>query len=498
MIDMKKDLNQCITDLVSITLKKGILFDEKDKIYAINNLLYLLGESIYEPCEPNENADYFTVMNHLLDNAGAKGLIDNDDIAERDRFEAKIIDQFLPAPSTVDRRFKKKYKIGPMTATNWLYQLSKATNYIKTNRIAKNITFVYEGKYAPLDLTINLSKPEKDPKKIAVTRDVSDDYPKCPLCVENVGFYGNHRIQPRSNHRVVTLSLNHEKEAWGLQYSPYAYFNEHCIVLKKDHVPMKVDNETFATLIEFINKFPHYLIGSNAGLPIVGGSILSHYHFQGGRYDFPIEQARVIRRYKRHRVEIEVLDWPLSTIRIVGNNENKILDMVEQIAAQWQTYENKELGIIAKTDEQHNAVTPIVKLKGNRYQFYIVLRNNRVTKERPYGLFHPRKEYFHIKKENIGLIEVMGLAVLPGRLAKELTLIERCIKDNKDYGSYPELKKHVPWIETFEEEVKQTADVSTFLKQEVGNVFEKVLEDCGVFKQDDTEAFLRFTEDAMY
>ena len=498
VIEMKDNLNRDITALLAYARENGILFSERDTEYAVNNLLHLLGEHGYQPCETDGETDIVSIMSSLLDYAGDKGLIDKTDLAERDRFEAKIIDQFLPAPSVIDRAFRKKYKIGPMTATRWFYALSKATNYIKTRRIAKNKKFVYDGSYGPLDLTINLSKPEKDPKKIAAAGEASKDYPKCPLCVENVGFYGNDRIQPRSNHRIVTLTLNHEKNAWGLQYSPYAYFNEHCIVLKKEHVPMKVDEETFLTLVEFVNKFPHYLIGSNAGLPIVGGSILNHYHFQGGRYDFPIEKARVIDRFKRRRVKIEVLDWPLSTIRVVGKNENRLLDMVNDIVNHWRGYDNEALGILSKTDTQHNTVTPIVKLKGSEYHFYIVLRNNRTTDERPYGLFHPREDYFHIKKENIGLIEVMGLAVLPGRLDKELALIETCIRDDGACASHPELEKHMPWIRRIRDEALRADDLPAFLRREVGRVFEQVLEDCGVFKRDDKQAFIRFAENAVY
>jgi len=490
-------MNEAISSLIRYALDHQFLeFDDID--YAVNRVLYLLKLEKYEKVAVSAPVDYFSVMEKLLDYAVKKRLI-ADDIDSRDSFEAKIVDCFLPRPSELNRRFYQLYKTGPMTATNFFYDFSKATNYIKTGRIAHNISYIYEGKYGPLQITINLSKPEKDPKQIALKKDIdANGYPKCALCMENVGYYGSSGKAPRSNHRVINLTLNHELDKWGFQYSPYSYFNEHCIVLTKEHFPMKVDHDTFAELIDFINRFPHYTIGSNAGLPIVGGSILSHYHFQGGRHSFPIEKARIIQSYKKRKVEVQVLDWPLSAIRVVGNNENAIQDMVEQIFAAWKDYSNPELGILAHTDSDHNTITPIVKLDGAKYHFYIVLRNNRQTEARPYGLFHPREELFHIKKENIGLIEVMGLAILPGRLRQELDFAKKCVKEKLPFSSYPELEKHLVWLESLRQEAESAPDLEKFFETRVGQVFEAVIEDCGVFKQKDRAAFLKFVENAIY
>ncbi len=490
-------MNETINELLHYALDNDLL-EPDDYEYATNQILFLLRLDGFKRTTVDHPVDFFTVIEKILAYAVAQQII-LDDIASRDNFEAKIVDCLLPRPAELNRRFREMYKKGPKTATDFFYRFSQATNYIKTGRIAKNISYVYEGKYAPLQITINLSKPEKDPRLIAMKKDVDEDeYPKCQLCMENVGYYGTDTKAPRSNHRVISLTLNHQPDAWGFQYSPYSYFNEHCIVLTKKHVPMRVDRQTFAELVDFVNRFPHYTIGSNAGLPIVGGSILSHYHFQGGCHTFPIENARVIQSYKRRRVEVEVLDWPLSAIRIVGNNENAILDMAEQIFSYWQGYSLPELDILAKTDQMHNTVTPIVKLSGSKYHFYIVLRNNRHTETRPYGLFHPREELFHIKKENIGLIEVMGLAILPGRLKTELDLIQKCVENDIPFDNYAELEKHRPWIDSIHEQAKQSKDLAQFLRNQVGEIFEQVIEDCGVFKHKDKKAFLAFVEQAIY
>lgn len=474
--------------------KDHLHLEGDDEYYAVNQMLYLLKLDDFTWEEIEEPVDYFEVMDEVLDYASNEGLLPLDTVTERDAFEAKIVDCLLPRPTELDKMFYKEYKKGPLTATTFFHDLSIASNYIKTKRIAKNIRYTYEGKYAPLDITINLSKPEKDPKDIRHQSKLSSDYPACALCMENMGLYKGTNQAPRSNHRVISLSLNHEKDAWGFQYSPYAYFNEHAIILRKEHSPMYVNDSTFHELVDFVNKFPHYLIGSNAGLPIVGGSILGHHHFQGGRYDFPIEKARVLQKYKKRRVEYEVLDWPLAVIRVSSDNENALLDAVCNLYREWYYYENKELQIYRRTDEDHNTVTPILKLDGAKYRFYIILRNNYATKERPYGLFHPRSELFHIKKENIGLIEVMGMAILPGRLVKELDLIARCLTDGEDPTTYPELEKHLPWIEQLKAKNLAQEHLQEHLRQEVGAIFEQVLEDCNVFKYGQKEDLFRFLE----
>ncbi|XFA99571.1 galactose-1-phosphate uridylyltransferase [Candidatus Izemoplasma sp. B36] len=486
-------INKKINELIKYA-KANLYLGLDDEYYVANKLIYLLKLNQFEWIPVEEELDFFEIIEPMLDYAFENNIIESNSTISRDAFESKIIDCVMPRPSELTRMFRKHYKSGPLTATTFFHNLSIASNYIKTKRIAKNIKYIYEGKYAPLEITINLSKPEKDPKDILKQSLNKDKYPICPLCMENVGVYQSTSLAPRSNHRVVSLNLNHEKETWGIQYSPYAYFNEHMIVLRKEHSNMYVNEKTFAELVDFINKFPHYLIGSNAGLPIVGGSILGHHHFQGGRYDFPIEKARVLQKYKKRKVEIEILDWPMAAIRVSSNNENALLDMVSDIYKAWYKYENKDLQIYSKTEEDHNTVTPILKLNGAKYNFYIVLRNNYSTKEKPYGLFHPREELFHIKKENIGLIEVMGLAILPGRLVKELDLIEDCLINNKDPKTFNELEKHLDWINHLKEMNIPNEQINETLKKEVGRIFEEVIEDCNVFKYGTNEDLFRFIE----
>ena len=486
-------INLKINELIEYA-KNKLYLGMDDDYYSINQLLYLLKLNKFTKVEVKKDLDFFEIIEPIIDYAFENKIIDSNSITSRDAFEGKIVNCVLPRPSELTRMFKRKYKIGPLTATNFFHDFSINNNYIKTKRIEKNIQYKYEGKYAPLEITINLSKPEKDPKDIIKQSLIKDKYPACPLCMENIGLYQATNLAPRSNHRVISLTLNHEKDLWGFQFSPYAYFNEHFIVLRKEHSPMYVNEKTFAELVYFVNQFPHYLVGSNAGLPIVGGSILGHHHFQGGRHDFPIENARVLRKYKKRKVQIEVLDWPLAAIRVSSENENALLDMVSDIYKAWYKYENKDLQIYFHTSEDHNTVTPILKLDGARYNFYIILRNNYSTEEKPYGYFHPRKELFHIKKENIGLIEVMGLAILPGRLIKELSLIEECLINKEDPKQFVELDKHLSWIEYLQEKNIPKESLKEALKQEVGYIFEQVLEDCNVFKNGSKEDLLRFVE----
>jgi UDPglucose--hexose-1-phosphate uridylyltransferase len=489
-------INRLINQLVQYASDQRIL-DPLDVEYAINDILHLLKLDTFETEAVESPVDFFLTMEGILEHAIEKGLL-ADNEADKDNLEGKLMDCFLARPSEIDRKFHRLYQENPLVATNWFYDLSKATNYIKTGRIQKNITYQYEGKYAPLDITINLSKPEKDPKLIALKKTDAGNYPKCALCMENVGYYGTAEKAPRSNHRVVTLSLNGNEGGWAFQYSPYSYFNEHCIVLKKIHEPMRVDFDTFGELVDFVNQFPHYLIGSNAGLPIVGGSILSHYHFQGGRYAFPIEKARVLKTFRKRRTTLEILDWPLSVIRVSSSDPNALLEMVNRLFERWKAYTNKTLNILALTDQEaHNTISPILRYADDEYHFYVVLRNNLATKERPYGVFHPREELFHIKKENIGLIEVMGLAVLPGRLQAELNLIKECLLQKQDPTQYPELAKHLPWFAQLKKKTFDPETIDELLKKEVGAIFEQVLEDCGVFKAEDMGEFVRFVEETL-
>ncbi len=489
-------INQRLNELI-VYAQNHLYLGLDDEYYSVNQMLYLLQLNSFTKEVIKHEVDFFETMEFVLNYALEHHILESNSVIDRDAFEAKIVDCLLPRPSELTKMFQIKYKTGPLTATNFFHDLSMASNYIKTKRIENNIKYIYDGQFAPLEITINTSKPEKDPKDILKQSLVTDNYPTCPLCMENVGVYQATSLAPRSNHRVVSITLNHEKDAWGIQYSPYAYFNEHMIVLRKEHSPMYVNQTTFAELVDFINKFPHYLIGSNAGLPIVGGSILGHHHFQGGRYDFPIEKARVLRRYKKRKIEIEVLDWPMSVIRISSDNENALLDMVSEIYNAWYKYDNPEINIFAHTDQDHNTVTPIVKLDGAKYRFYIVLRNNYSTKEEPYGLYHPRKELFHIKKENIGLIEVMGLAILPGRLIRELDLIEECLMKGLNPLNYPELEKHLHWIDDLKAKDFDKEDLKSWLKMEVGRIFEEVLKDCNVFKYGTTEDLYKFIEKVL-
>jgi len=489
-------INLRINQLIKYGLTNELL-KEDDTYYAINKILRLLRLDNFERVKEMEDISFSKLISDILDYSYQKGLLENNSTNSFDAFEAQIIDALLPRPSELNRIFYQKYKTGPKTATNFFHAFSVATNYIKTDRIKRNLNYKYQGKYSPLDITINLSKPEKDPLDIKLNSNKSSAYPKCPLCIENVGVYQTGSFAPRTNHRVINLTLNHEKDKWGIQYSPYAYFNEHLIVLRKDHSPMYVNSRTFDELIDFINKFPHYLIGSNAGLPIVGGSILNHHHFQGGNYEFPIEKSQVLAKFKKRKVTIEVLDWPMAAIRVIGNNENHVLDMVNQIFDFWVDYNNQELNIFAKTDSEHNTITPIVKLDGSNYNFYIIFRNNFTNEEFPYGMYHPNPSRFHIKKENIGLIEAMGMAILPGRLLNELELIKKVLRKEIRIDDYEELKKHKPWLESLNIDLKNI-DLDMFLKQEVGRIFEEVLEDCNVFKYGEKTDFINFVNKAIY
>ena len=486
-------INRKINELIGYA-KKHLYLGMDDEYYAVNRLLYLLKLNQFKNEDVNEDIDFFDIVNPILEYAMKHQLIEPDSISSLDAFEAKLIDCVMPRPSEINRLFNKEYKTGPLTATTFFHNLSIASNYIKTKRIEKNIKYDYFGQYGRLELTINLSKPEKDPKDIQKQSLVKNRYPACVLCMENVGVYQSTSLAPRSNHRVVSITINHEKDKWGFQYSPYAYFNEHCIILRKEHSPMYVNEKTFAELVDFINKFPHYLIGSNAGLPIVGGSILGHHHFQGGRYNFPIEEAQVLQKYKRRKVQIEVLDWPMAVLKVSSENENALLDTVSDIYQAWNIYDNPDVNIYSKTTEAHNTITPILKLNGAKYEFYVVLRNNYSTDELPYGLFHPREELFHIKKENIGLIEVMGLAILPGRLVNELDLIKYCLLNNRNPKEYPELHKHLNWFNQLIELKIEEDKMDETLRQEVGRIFEQVLEDCNVFKYGTKEDLFRFVE----
>lgn len=475
------------------------LITELDEYVARNTLLDLFGLS--EPWSgevPEEHLDVPTeILEGLLDCAAEKGLFDNEVPALRVNFEARIMGAVMPRESEVAAKFDALWKTGgSKAATDYFYDLCIVSNYIRTAQIAKNIQWDYPCKYGTLEITINLTKPEKDPKTIALERlQPAASYPKCMLCPENIGYAGRVNFPARQNHRIVPLSLCGER--WYLQYSPYVYYNEHCIAFNAEHTPMKIDKAAFEKLLDFVTIFPHYFIGSNADLPIVGGSILSHEHFQGGCYTFPMEKSPVERKIVFNGfedVKAGIVKWPMSVIRLTCPDKQRIADLADHILQSWRGYSDADAFIFAETNgEPHNTITPIARRRGEDYEMDLVLRNNITTEEHPLGVFHPHAELHHIKKENIGLIEVMGLAVLPSRLKQELADLEEAILMDKPITG--ELEKHAKWVQQLKETHTFTTDnTACILKLEVGKVFAKVLEHAGVYKRniDGEAAFDRF------
>lgn len=457
---------------------KHQLLEKEDYDYSINKLCDLLQikEFVDHEIDIPVEEEPSTLLKPLLDYAVQEKIIQPDTILNKDLFEARIMDILIPRPSEVVSKFKELQKESSKKATKYFYNLSQKSNYIKTERTKKNIRWNSQTKYGNLDITINLSKPEKDPRDIINAKsNSSNEYPKCLLCKEHVGFSGN---PGRVSHRIIPITLN--QESFYLQYSPYVYYNEHCIVLLDQHIPMNVTEQTFTRLIDFVDQFPHYFLGSNAGLPIVGGSILAHEHYQGGNHNFPIEEAEVQQYREVDAVIIEKVRWPLSVIRLRSTNRQEIIKKAITLYKHWNQYTNEELDIIAHTDQPHNAITPIVRKRNEEYIIDITLRNNRTNNTHPLGIFHPHKEYHNIKKENIGLIEVMGLAVLPSRLENELKIVEEAVLKKE---SLPTDHIHYNWCNTLIKKYRNQP-IKTFIQDEVADVFVKCLEDCGVFKQD--------------
>ncbi len=486
-----------IERLLKFALKKEMI-SKWDIIPTRNALIDLL--KVEAPFEGEvedvieENA--VKILNNILDYAAETGLIEENTTTFRDLFDAKIMGLLMPREGEVVKTFYDKYENeSKEKATDWFYDLSKASNYIMTERIAKNLWWPAKTEYGDLEITVNLSKPEKDPKEIAKAKLMKQaSYPKCLLCKENVGYSGRINHPARQNHRVIPMELTNKE--WFLQYSPYVYYNEHCIVFSGEHEPMKLTRKSIERLVEFTEVLPHYFIGSNADLPIVGGSILTHDHYQGGRHKFPMEKAIVEKYYESEKyedIEIGTVKWPMSVIRIKGNNKNSVIDLAMDIFEAWKNYSDDENDILAFTgDTPHNTITPIARRSGEAFELDIVLRNNRTSEEHPDGIFHPHKELHHIKKENIGLIEVMGLAVLPGRLEKELDTIAKIICGDLSYNRVEaekndELNKHIPWIEEMLSRNSSLTydDAKDLLRREVGDIFAKVLEDAGVFKRNE-------------
>jgi len=481
-----------IKKVILYGLEKKLLH-ESDIPYAINTILNLLGLPEFEDTQisrfncPDEPS---SILNPLLDFAANKGLINPDTISRRDIFEAKIMDALLPRPSELESSFNELLLHNSKKATNMYYNLSKDSNYIKTSRTDKNVVWKSKTKYGILDMTINLSKPEKDPKDIiAAGKTTTRKYPKCLLCLENVGYNGDTTNIGRTSHRVIPMMLNNEP--FNLQYSPYVYYNEHCIVFHKEHIPMNVSEKTFKRLFDFVDRFPHYFLGSNAGLPIVGGSILSHEHYQGGAHTFAIEHANILSEFTANEVSYKQLYWPLSVVRLESKNKEKIIKAATNLYEFWEGYTNEEAGIFAKTDAPHNAITPIARKENDSYILDMTLRNNRTSDDFPLGIFHPHPEHHHIKKENIGLIEVMGLAVLPARLAKELPIVQDALIHDKELDG--EYIIHNEWLK--ELKAKYTGeDINQFMNDEVALKFMKCIENAGVFKEGSNE-FANFMND---
>ena len=498
-------LYENIKKLVEYGIRTG-LTPECERIYTINLLLEMFHEDSYEDVEAEEivideeGCGLEQVLAELLDEAVKRGIIE-DSIGYRDLFDTKIMNCLMPRPAQVQKEFWEHYGHSPEEATEFYYKFSRDSDYIRRYRVKKDMKWKVDSPYGEIDITINLSKPEKDPKAIAAAKNAKNSsYPKCQLCMENEGYAGRLDHPARENHRIIPITINGGK--WGFQYSPYVYYNEHCIVFNGEHIPMKIDRAAFTKLFDFVKQFPHYFLGSNADLPIVGGSILSHDHFQGGHYTFamakaPMEKAVTIPGYED--VEAGIVKWPLSVLRIRHKDEKRLIDLADHILGVWRDYTDEAAFIYAETDgEPHNTITPIARKVGDIYELDLTLRNNITTEEHPLGVYHPHAQYHNIKKENIGLIEVMGLAVLPARLKEELEILADYLVEGKDIRSNDKIEKHAAWTEAFLPKYENITreNVMDILKEEVGQTFVHVLEDAGVYKctEEGRKAFMRFVE----
>lgn len=481
---------------------KHELFTKDDEIFIRNSLLDVLNIDEYEDFEiEDENLNTPTeILGNILDYAFNNGILESNSPIYRDLLDTKIMGVLMPRPSEVIREFYNRYKESKESATSYLYNISKACDYVRTDRIAQNLVWKSSTEYGDLDITINLSKPEKDPKAIAAAKNLPPaKYPKCLLCKENEGYRGRINHPARQNIRIIPMELNNE--SWYLQYSPYAYYNEHCIVFAGEHVPMKITKNTFNRLLEFIEKFPHYFVGSNADLPIVGGSILTHDHYQGGNYEFAMDKAKDVYKFNLNsykNIELSIVKWPLTVLRLKGRNRIELSELADKVLVHWRNYSDSIVDVYSCTNEiPHNTITPIARKDGEFYVLDLVLRNNRTSEEHPDGIFHPHKELHNIKKENIGLIEVLGLAVLPARLKDELEIIKLAlVNDIDDIYNNEEMKIHLNWYEEIKRNNQSInkENVDSIIEKEVGKVFSKVLEHCGVFKwdEDGKEAMKRY------
>lgn len=491
-------LSKSIKKLVEYGVETG-LTPECERIYTTNLLLELFKEDEYEDVSiAGEELNLEKILKELLDEACARGIIE-DSIVYRDLFDTKMMNCLVPRPAQVQETFAKKYELSPKEATDYYYKLSQDSDYIRRYRVCKDRKWKVDSPYGEIDITINLSKPEKDPKAIAAAKNSkSSSYPKCQLCVENEGYAGRVNHPARENHRIMPITVN--DSAWGFQYSPYVYYNEHCIVFNGQHTPMKIEKQTFIKLFDFVKLFPHYFLGSNADLPIVGGSILSHDHFQGGNYTFamakaPMEETFTVEGFED--VEAGIVHWPLSVIRLRGKDETRLIELGAHILDKWRGYTDEDAFIYAETEgEPHNTITPIARKVEDTYELDLALRNNITTEEHPLGVYHPHAQWHNIKKENIGLIEVMGLAVLPARLKEEMEILADYIVEGKDISSNEQIEKHKTWVDTFLPKYSEITkeNVMDILQEEVGIVFTHVLEDAGVYKcnEEGRKAFRKF------
>ncbi len=492
-------IDKSIRKLVCYGLEKG-LFTKRDEVYVTNRLLEILELDEYDCSENFSDVCLEETLAELLDYAVSKGLTE-DSVVYRDLFDTKLMGALMPRPSEVTDKFNELYAVSPKAATDYFYKLSQDSDYIRRYRVEKDIKWVTSTEYGDLDITINLSKPEKDPKAIAAAKNAPQaGYPKCMLCRECEGYAGRVNFPARQNHRVIPVKINGRD--WCFQYSPYVYYNEHCIVFNSMHTPMAINRDTFKKLLDFVRQFPHYFVGSNADLPIVGGSILSHDHFQGGNYTFamakaPVERPLVFDGFED--VKAGIVKWPMSVIRTSSEDPERLTELADKILKAWRGYTDESAFIFAETDgEPHNTITPIARKRGSLYELDLVLRNNITTKEHPLGVYHPHAELHHIKKENIGLIEVMGLAVLPSRLKGEMAALEEAMLENRDISSDPQLAKHAEWAEDIKTRHPDinSGNISGIIRDEIGHVFAKVLEHAGVYKRtpEGTAAFIRFAE----
>ena len=492
------EINKAIKSLALYAEKEG-LAEREDFHYIINQICQVLEHDNFEDVFVDEIAPLEEILCAMLDYACDKGICENS-VVYRDLLDTKIMGAITPRPSEIIKKFRALYEFSPEAATNYYYNLSKKTDYIREYRIKNDVKWITKTAYGDIDITINLSKPEKDPKAIAAAlRMKQSAYPKCQLCRENEGYMGRVNHPARENHRIIPIEIADSK--FFLQYSPYVYYNEHCIVLNKQHIPMVINKSAFDKLLSFVEEFPHYFIGSNADLPIVGGSILTHEHFQGGRYEFAMAKAEVETPlcFKGFEdVEAGIVKWPMSVIRIASKDKNRLSDLADTILKAWRSYTDEEAFIYAETDgEAHNTITPIARMRNGKFELDLVLRNNITTEECPLGFYHPHPEYHHIKKENIGLIEVMGLAVLPARLKTEMETLRDAMVNGKDIAADETIAKHKEWAEKIMAENEITADnCEEILRAEIGKVFTAILGQCGVFERSEKgkEQFIRFAE----